>query len=118
MAHWDWLTKPGKSYNWRFVRSVLLKTIVLLIALNLGYALLQPLPWLSRITFYNSVLPGRDRLPFARNPNDSYSISLQRLEGLFASHKLSHEPKAADEFRVLMLGDSAVWGWLLLPEAL
>jgi hypothetical protein len=95
---------------------VLIKTAILFAALNLVYALLQPLPWLSRITLYNTLLPGRARLPFAENPNQAYSVSLQRLEGLFASHEISGTPKRSDEVRVVLLGDSAVWGWLLEPD--
>jgi hypothetical protein len=115
MSRWDWLTTPAAPYTWRFVRNVLLKAIALFVALNLGYALLQPLPWLSRITFYNSILPGRERLPFAENPQDAYSVSLHRLEGMFAAHEISRSKRREDEFRVVVLGDSAVWGWLLEP---
>lgn len=111
MAGWDWLTKP--SYHWRFVRNVVIKTAILLIGLNVAYAAANPLPTLSRVTWYNSVIPGRERLPFAENPEDTYSISLHRLEGLFASHIISREDKQTDEFRVIVLGDSGVWGWLL-----
>jgi hypothetical protein len=34
---------------------------------------------------------------------------------MFASHVVS-QPKPADEFRVLVIGDSSVWGTLLTPE--
>jgi hypothetical protein len=111
MAGWGWLTKP--AYSWRFVRNVLLKTTTLFIGLNLLYAALNPLPGFSQLTFYNSLLPGRERLPFAENPADAYSISLHRLEGIFASHRIAHTQKQEDEFRVIALGDSGVWGWLL-----
>ncbi len=111
MAGWNWLTK--QAYSWRFVRNVVVKTAVLFILINLVYIVLQPLPFLSKLTFYNITLPGRERLPYADNPSDSYSISLHRLEGMFASHIISSESKADDEFRVLLLGDSGVWGWLL-----
>lgn len=116
MASWDWLTAPSKPYTRRFAVRVLLKAAILFAALNLIYALAEPLPWLSRITLYNSLLPGRERLPFAENPDQAYSVSLQRIEGMFASHALSGDDKPFDEFRVLLLGDSAVWGWLLEPD--
>jgi hypothetical protein len=32
---------------------------------------------------------------------------------MFASHKLAGTPKAEDEYRVLVIGDSSVWGFLL-----
>lgn len=113
MTGWDWLMKPKQAYNWRFVRNVVLKTAILFISLNIIYALLNPLPVLSKITLYNTGLPGRERLPFAENPDDAYNISLHRLEGMFASHIIADGDKADDEFRVLLLGDSGVWGWLL-----
>src|SRR2546423_13318962 len=35
---------------------------------------------------------------------------------MFASHEIAGTPKAADEFRVLLIGDSSVWGVLLKPD--
>jgi hypothetical protein len=35
---------------------------------------------------------------------------------MFASHELAAGDKPADEFRVLLIGDSSVWGYLLKPE--
>lgn len=113
MPGWSWLT--NYSYSWRFVRNVLLKALALFLVLNVLYVALDPLSWLSRITFYNVVIPGRERLPFSQNSDDAYSISVQRVEGMFASHVIQ-APKADDEFRVLLLGDSSVWGWLLAPD--
>lgn len=113
MAGWDWLTKP--QYNWRFVRNVLVKAIVLFVFLNVLYVLLNPLPWLSKLTMYNSLIPGRERLPYADDPRASYNVSLTQIEAMFSSHVIS-QPKADDEYRVIILGDSSVWGWLLTDE--
>ena len=111
MASWHWLTKT--TYSWRFVRNVIIKAALLFIILNVGYALSNPLPTISKITFYNLVFEGRERLPYADNPEDTYNINLHRLEGMFASHEINNSDKADSEFRVLALGDSGVWGWLL-----
>jgi len=113
---WKWLTQPARPYTRLFVLHVVIKAALLFAILNLVYAVLQPLPWLSQITLYNAVLPGRERLPFAENPTEAYNISVQRLEGMFASHEISDGPKPDDEFRVIFLGDSSVWGWLLSPD--
>jgi hypothetical protein len=113
MSLWDWLIKPQRPYNRRFVVNVIVKAIMLFAVANLVYIVFDPLPFLSRITLYNNLLPGRDRLAYADNPTEAYNISLARLEGLFASHRISSDAKADDEFRVLVLGDSGVWGWLL-----
>jgi hypothetical protein len=34
---------------------------------------------------------------------------------MFASHQIAR-PKPADEYRVLLMGDSSTWGWLLKPQ--
>jgi hypothetical protein len=112
MARWDWLEKA--SYNWRFVRNVVLKAAVLFITLNVLYVALEPLPWLSRISFYNSVVPGRERLPFSQNPDDAYSVSVQRIEGMVAAHTINNADP--DAYNVVFIGDSSVWGWLLEPD--
>ena len=35
---------------------------------------------------------------------------------MFASHVLNGTEKTPDEYRVLLIGDSSVWGTLLTPE--
>lgn len=112
MVRWDWLEKA--SYNWRFVRHVVLKAILLFIALNALYVALEPLPALSRLSFYNSLLPGRERLPFSQNPNDAYNVSVHRLEGMFAAHTINSAQD--DDYNIVFVGDSSVWGWLLDPD--
>lgn len=113
MAGWNWLTKPQKAYGWGFIVRVIAKTVVLFLLINGCYLITNPLAWLSQLTLYNTAYPSRERLPYADNPDDTYSISLQKIEGLFASHELATNDKRDDEFRVVMLGDSGVWGWLL-----
>jgi hypothetical protein len=114
MTAWDWLTKT--PYTWRFVRNVVIKGLALFVLVNLAFALLKPLPLLGQISLYNSLLPGRPRLPYGENPGQSYNLSLQNLEAMFASHEINGATKAADEYRVLLIGDSAVWGVLLNPD--
>jgi hypothetical protein len=82
--------------------------IVLLVAL--------PLPNLGGLSAYNRLFPGRPRLPFGENPAEAYNFSLFNLDAMFASHEISAGTKPADEFRVLVIGDSSVWGTLLKPE--
>jgi lysophospholipase L1-like esterase len=115
MAQWDWLVKPEAPYNWRFVLRVVIKAAILFVLFNLVFALVKPLPALGSLSLYNHVLPGRERLPYGENPALSYSLSLNNLDAMFASHVVSL-PKAADEYRVLVMGDSSTWGWLLKPE--
>src|SRR5260221_1845102 len=116
MAQWDWLTKPETPYTWRFVRNVVIKGLALFVVVNAIFALLYPVPLLGRLSIYNVLTPGRDRLPYGENPDESYNLSLLNLDAMFASHEIAGTPKAADEYRVLLIGDSSTWGVLLKPD--
>lgn len=74
------------------------------------------MPTLGQVTLYNWLLPGRERLPYGDDPTLSNNLNLYSLDAMFASHKLAGAPKSADEFRVLVIGDSSVWGFLLENE--
>jgi hypothetical protein len=100
--------------TWGFVVRVVVKALLLFIALNVLYALLNPLALIGRLSVYNLLVPGRERLPYGESAA-SYNLSLNSLEAMFSSHTVSR-PKADDEYRVLVFGDSSVWGILLRPE--
>jgi hypothetical protein len=93
---------------------VLAKAALLFLALNLLFALLNPISFIGSLSIYNRLVPGRLRLPYGEDPR-AYNLSLNNLEAMFASHVIS-QPKAADEFRVILIGDSSAWGILLKPE--
>src|SRR5574341_678352 len=97
-----------------FVLRVAAKAAVLFLALNVVWALADPLPLIGRISIYNGIVPGRQRLPFGENP-ESYNLSTFQLDAMFASHEIA-APRRGNEFRVLVIGDSSVWGILLRPE--
>src|SRR5579859_987515 len=113
MAGWDWLVKPKTPYSWRFFRNVIVKGLTLFVLANVAFALINPLPWLGRLSVYASLVPPRERLPYGSNPDESYNLSLQNLDALFASHVLAATPKTPNEYRILLMGDSSVWGVLL-----
>lgn len=113
MARWDWLIKPQLPYTPRFVMRVCVKAFVLFVLLNIVYVVAQPLDTINRISVYNSLVPGRERFPYADNPTEAYNLSIGSIDGMFAAHELSGADHHPDEFRVLLLGDSGVWGWLL-----
>jgi len=113
MQTWKWLYTP--SYHWRFLAKVVIKAAVLFAVLNLVFALLDPLPVLGKLSAYNLLLPGRARLPYGENHDVAYNLSLFQLDAMFASHTVA-QSKADDEYRVLVIGDSSVWGILLEPE--
>lgn len=102
----------------RTLARLLLKTGVLFLILNLVFAWSNPLPALGRISAYNNLLPGRTRLPYGENPARAHNLSLYSLPAMLASHELAAAPVPvpASEFRVIVIGDSSVWGYLL-PSA-
>ncbi len=102
-----------RNFSWW---RVLAKGLLLFIALDLLFMLLSPLSVLGKLSAYNSIFPGRMRLPYGENPDQAYNFSLYNLDAMLASHELSARSKPGDEYRVLLLGDSSVWGYLLKPE--
>lgn len=100
--------------NGRFLRNVLLKGLGLFLIFNFVWALLPIAP--GKVSLYNVLWKGRERFPFGENPTESYNLSLYDVDAMFASLRLNGTPKAADEFRVFIIGDSSIWGTLLKPE--
>ena len=105
-----------KDINTGSLIRIVVKALILFAVLNLIFAALNPIPWIAKAGLYNTLIPGRLRLPYGENPPESYNITLSRLEGMFAAHEISDGEKPSDEFRILLLGDSAAWGWLLEPD--
>ena len=93
---------------------LLLKGTLLFVVFNLVFIFINKIP-LGKLSLYNSIFPGRERLPFGET-RESYNLSLFDLDAMFASHVLAGTDKAPDEYRVLLIGDSSVWGTLLTPE--
>jgi hypothetical protein len=92
---------------------VLLKALAIFLVFNLLFAFFYPLPALGRISAYNRLFPGRERLPYGDQPSRAYNLSLYNLEAMFASHEIAAGPKPPGEYRVILIGDSATWGFLL-----
>jgi len=116
MTNWAGSTNFSRPLVWRTVGNVLLRALVIFIVLNLGFALLNPLAFLGRISLYNLLYPGRSRLPYGSDPKRSYNLTITQLEAMLASHEIHRASKMGDEYRVLILGDSSVWGFLLKPD--
>jgi hypothetical protein len=93
---------------------ILLKAALLFVLFNVVFLFTRNIPF-GKISLYNSIFPGRERFPFGET-RESYNLSLFDLDAMFASHVLAGMEKAADEYRVLLIGDSSVWGTLLRPE--
>jgi hypothetical protein len=98
------------------IKNVIIKGTLLFLIINFLFVPLDPLPFLGHLSVYNILFPGRVRFPFGENPDQAYNLSLNNLDAMFAAHELSAGKKPVDEYRVLLIGDSSVWGYLLKPE--
>jgi len=95
---------------------VVLKAIFLFVAFNVFFALVEP-P-IGKITLYNSFVLGRLRFPYEEKPSFyfvGYSVPIyENFDAMFGSHVISKR-KSADEYRLILLGDSSTWGFGLSP---
>jgi hypothetical protein len=103
------------DHNKRRIRlfGVLLKATLLFALFDLAFVFLPGVS-AGKLSFYNFIFLGRERFPFGET-RESYNLSLFNLDAMFASHILAGAEKAPDEYRVLLIGDSSVWGTLLTP---
>ncbi|HLO17180.1 MAG TPA: SGNH/GDSL hydrolase family protein [Anaerolineales bacterium] len=85
---------------------VLVKALCLFVIINILYALIAPR--VSAVSTYNLLFPGRTRLPFGIS-GDPYTVTVDNVDAMLASHLIS-TPKRSNEYRVVLLGDSSVWG--------
>ena len=99
----------------KFFRNIILKALGLFVILNIFFTLSDPLPALGQISAYNSLFPGRTRLPYGDQPELAYNLSLFQLDAMFASHEIDGMEKSDDEFLVIIIVDSATWGFVLKP---
>lgn len=99
----------------RFIRNVLLKGLLLFLVFNFVWVGVDT-DALGRVSLYNHLWRGRERFPFGENPAEDYNLSLFNFEAMYTSHKLDGSSKSADEFRVIVIGDSSTWGTLLHPQ--
>jgi len=93
---------------------VLLKATLLFVLFNFAFIYINDIPF-GKLSLYNIIFPGRERFPFGET-REAYNLSLFDLDAMFASHVLAGTKKAQDEYRVLLIGDSSVWGTLLTPQ--
>lgn len=102
--------------GWTPLARLLAKTSLLLLVLNAAVLPFDSVAALGRLSLYNSFVPGRLRLPYADDPARAFNVSVTQLEALFRSHVLSGAAARPDEVRVVVLGDSSVWGFRLGPQ--
>ncbi|MFC1959355.1 hypothetical protein ACFLYO_01465 [Chloroflexota bacterium] len=115
VRQWLWSgNASGVRQEARFVLRVAAKTLALLVVFNLLFALLFT-DDMAGLSLYNWLVPGRPRFPTNMAEAEAYTVNTNSLPAFFAAHEL-RQSKPEDEFRVLLLGDSGIWGWHLHPE--
>ncbi len=82
------------------------------IFLIVEFAFINLHPDLGTLNLYGTLAPKRARFPISTHAPEDAALDVGNLNAMFASHIVS-EPKADNEYRVLVLGDSAVWGDLI-----
>ena len=87
---------------------VLLKAIIILVVVNLICAAtnFNPVRYLTRINSWGLVGHGRERLIYQNDLKNG----ILPIDSLMAAHAIAYTPKANDEFRVLILGNSGPYG--------
>lgn len=93
---------------------LLIKAVILFLIVNYGFIAFADSSY-GKLTLYNHLIPGRIRLPFGENPAKSYSFTMNNLDAMVASHHIAKDSDV-DDFRVVIIGDSSVWGFLQKPE--
>ena len=104
-----------ESYSGIKLPRLILKIVIFLIIINSLCVITTFYP-IGKFSLYNHVFPGRKRLPFGENPSESYNLTINNLDAMLASHEITGNPKEDDEFRVILIGDSSIWGFLQKPE--
>lgn len=96
-----------------FVVRVAIKALALFLVINVAYVALNPLPALSQVSIHNTLVPGRLRLQYVSGDDAGYGRSTTNMDLMMAGHEIAGAPKQDDEYRVLLMGDSSAWGYLL-----
>ena len=93
------------------------KALVLFVLANLLFGLFDP-P-VGKLSIFNYLIPGRVRFNADRGAvgqSESGALVFEDLDAMFASHVISNGPKPPTEYRIILLGDSAVWGFEVPPQ--
>jgi len=80
---------------------ILLTAILLFVIFNYAFRFV-PDSALWKVSLYNTVLPGKTRFPLEGD-----------LDLTFDVHEIANSPKQNNEYKVVAIGDSSVWGYLL-----
>jgi hypothetical protein len=106
-------SRQNNTTERKLARDVVIRTLLFFVLISVIFAMIYPVSYLGKFSLYNRLVPGRQRLPYGDDPSKAYNLSLYNLEAMFSAHELDGKPKPQDEFRVIVIGDSSTWGFLL-----
>lgn len=92
---------------------VLLKGVFLFLIFE--FVLYSLAPYINLLNLYGALGLKRQRFPINTLDPIGTVLDVGNLDAMVSSHIISR-PKKPDEFRVMILGDSAVWGLQLTPN--
>ena len=92
---------------------VLVKGVLLFVILE--FVLYSLTPTIGYINLYAPLGLERQRFPISTLDPVDAALDVDNLDAMVASHIVSR-PKVPDEYRVMVLGDSAVWGLQISPD--
>ena len=90
-----------------------IKISIAFFLLNIVFAVTSP--DIGKISLYNHLVRGRHRFPFGEIPVEAYNLSLNNFDAMFRSHEF-HIMDDNEEYSIVVIGDSSVWGTLLSNE--
>ncbi|RJQ43154.1 MAG: SGNH/GDSL hydrolase family protein [Anaerolineaceae bacterium] len=90
---------------------ILWKTCIILFIINFAFPFLCLIPF-PEISLYNTIFPGRERLPFGETPELAYNLTLNDIDAMLASHIVAASNEET-EISIFVMGDSSIWGTLL-----
>ncbi len=117
VIHWQALPRREKVHTICMNDGVhpirlVLKALGIFVILNAAFAGLHP--QIGRLSIFNKVVSGRARLPAVNPAGQDFRIG--DVDALFSAHVISGTVKSPGEYRVLLLGNSQTWGWLVPPS--
>ena len=100
--------------SWAEFAGALIKAVVLVMVINalLLAVGINPVRQVIRLNTFGIIDDGRARLVY---PSDLQNGQLP-VGAQLRTHEIRYQPKAADEFRVVVLGESGIAGWGLTDE--
>lgn len=106
------MMKPSPGIK---ISRLILKIIIFLLLFNLICILITYFP-IGKLSLYNKLFPGRPRMPFGENSSQSFNLTLNNMDAMIASHEISKTSKNPETFRIFLIGDSSIWGFMQKPS--